>query len=541
MKNTKRRWLVAITCLLLMCVFVPANAFEVFAADTSNSEEIAERVDIEDILDDEEIASRTVRATSEDYRAWAQADSRWGSISLGGTSYTMKSSGCLVTAITKLIVQSELKSSSSFTPKTLVTWLNNNGGFTSSAALYWAKPAEYVSGLSYYGNLLNYSTYTSSKYNSQFISWINSGYHMVVQVKSGGHWVAIDELKTLESGEVYIMDSQPTGSNADVTLASKYSTFNRVVAYKGGTTPEVLDEIPTLSVQCNSDSETDVSLLIEWTKAKDYTAAYNIERSLSVDGEWEVVQEITDGSVTEWVDENVEPETTYFYRVQPLNEEGEGGPYSDVVEFTTKHVHSYKKTVYKKATTSEKGKIKNTCTSCGYVKYTTIYAIDSVTLSAAKLTYNGNVRKPAVIVKNTAGKQISSSYYTVTYASGRKNVGKYKVTVTFSGRYSGTVTKYFTIIPQKTSISKATGGSKYFNLYWTKISSQVSGYEVKYSTSSSFSYNCAVKTYSYSKASAKISTYYGGRYYYAKIRTYKTVNGTKYYSGWSAAKKVWIK
>ena len=42
---------------------------------------------------------------AEDYRAWKQSDSRWGSIRLGSSSITMSSHGCLVTAVTKLIVR----------------------------------------------------------------------------------------------------------------------------------------------------------------------------------------------------------------------------------------------------------------------------------------------------------------------------------------------------------------------------------------------------------------------------------------------------
>ena len=78
----------------------------------------------------------------------------------------------------------------------------------------------------------------------------------------------------------------------------------------------------------------------------------------------------------------------------------------------------------------------------------------SVKLSSAKYTYNGKVKKPTVTVKNSKGKTISSKNYTVSYASGRKNVGKYKVTVKFKGNYSGTKTLYFTISPTtKTDMS----------------------------------------------------------------------------------------
>ena len=174
---------------------------------------------------------------TEDYRSWAQADSRWGSIKLGSSSYTVANSGCLVTSVTKLIIQAGLKDSGSFNVGTFVNAMNSKGGFTSSGDMYWATPTSIVSGLSYYGALLSYGSYSSSNYNSQIISWINSGYHIVLNVNSGGHWIAIDEAKTLATGQVYIMDSLSGSSNADIALTSRYSTFNNAVAYKGGNVP----------------------------------------------------------------------------------------------------------------------------------------------------------------------------------------------------------------------------------------------------------------------------------------------------------------
>ena len=45
----------------------------------------------------------------------------------------------------------------------------------------------------------------------------------------------------------------------------------------------------------------------------------------------------------------------------------------------------------------------------------------------------------------------------------------------------------------------------------------------------------------YSKTSKKITNLKGGKKYYVRVRTYKTVNGTKYYSPWSKTKTVTTK
>lgn len=36
------------------------------------------------------------------------------------------------------------------------------------------------------------------------IAWIRKGLHMLINVNSGGHWVAVDEAKSLATGQIYI-------------------------------------------------------------------------------------------------------------------------------------------------------------------------------------------------------------------------------------------------------------------------------------------------------------------------------------------------
>ena len=160
-------------------------------------------------------------AAGEDYRGWAQSDSRWGNLPMGSSGSTVSSIGCCVTSVTKLIIQAGLRNSNDFNVGTLVRWLNNNGGFTSDGGLYWGKPGECVSGWSNYGDVLGYGSYSSSSYNDQMIAWIRKGLHMLINVNSGGHWVAVDEAKSLATGQIYIMDSLSGAQNTDLTLASR--------------------------------------------------------------------------------------------------------------------------------------------------------------------------------------------------------------------------------------------------------------------------------------------------------------------------------
>lgn len=202
------------------------------------------------------------------------------------------------------------------------------------------------------------------------------------------------------------------------------------------------------------------------------------------------------------------------------------------------------KTTVTKATTSKDGSKVTKCTVCGtQTAKSTIYYPKTITLSTTKYTYDGKVKKPTVKVVDANGKTISSTNYTVTYPTGRKLVGKYTVKITFKGDYySGTVSKTFKIVPKTTSISSLTAASKGFTVKWKKQATQTTGYQIQIATNSSFTKG--VKNYTVSKnstVSKKITKLTGKKKYYVRIRTYKTVSGTKYYSSWSAKKYVTTK
>ena len=162
----------------------------------------------------------------------------------------------------------------------------------------------------------------------------------------------------------------------------------------------------------------------------------------------------------------------------------------------------------------------------------------TVKLSATSLTYNGEIRTPEVSVTNSYGTKLKTTNYTVTYASGRKNVGTYKVTVKMKGNYTGTKTLTFKILPPKTTISKLTAGAKKITVNLTKKTTQVTGYQLQYSTSKDFTNAKTKLITSNSTLKTTLSGLTANKTYYVRVRTYKTVNDVKYYSGWSAYKYV---
>lgn len=159
-------------------------------------------------------------------------------------------------------------------------------------------------------------------------------------------------------------------------------------------------------------------------------------------------------------------------------------------------------------------------------------------LSATAYTYNGKVRKPSVAVK-AGEKTFSASEFAVKYSGGRKNVGKYSVTVTMKGKYTGKKTVTFRINPKGIAVQKLTKGKKMMKVTWKAQKTQVSGYRIQYSTSSKFKKDTHIKTVkSYKTKSLKVKKLKAKKKYYVRIQTYKTVGGIKYYSGWSKTKSV---
>lgn len=206
------------------------------------------------------------------------------------------------------------------------------------------------------------------------------------------------------------------------------------------------------------------------------------------------------------------------------------------------HAHKYEN-ILERATFQKDG-IKMKKCSCGQVaEQQKIYQIQKVELSADRLAYNGKSRKPKVKVLDRAGKVIGSNQYQVAYQN-NIHVGYATATVRFIGNYSGVQKKTFVIEPKGTGISKLKAKKKGFVVSWKRQNSQITGYQIQYSTSKKFpKKSTKTATINSSRTTTKIvSKQKAKKKYYVRIRTYKDVkwNGkdTKVYSGWSKVKSV---
>jgi hypothetical protein len=162
----------------------------------------------------------------------------------------------------------------------------------------------------------------------------------------------------------------------------------------------------------------------------------------------------------------------------------------------------------------------------------------TIKLSKKSYTYDGKAKKPTVKVYNSKGKVLKSKYYTVTYKNNTK-VGKAIITIKFKGKYTGTIKATYTIKPKETTLTGKLAKTDRVTLTWKKQTKQVNGYQIQYATNKKFTKNKKTITVANAKTSSKtVSGLNSGTTYYFRIRTYKNVDGKKYYSNWSNYQKV---
>ncbi len=115
---------------------------------------------------------------------------------------------------------------------------------------------------------------------------------------------------------------------------------------------------------------------------------------------------------------------------------------------------------------------------------------------------------------------------------------KYYVRIrTYSGSLvSAWSSAKYTYTPSTTSVKSVKAGSKKVTVKWTKKSTYVTGYEIQYSTSSSFKSPKTVKISKNKTTSKTISKLKAKKKYYVRIRTYYKKSGKTYTSAWSSKK-----
>ena len=176
---------------------------------------------------------------------------------------------------------------------------------------------------------------------------------------------------------------------------------------------------------------------------------------------------------------------------------------------------------------------------------------NTITAKSFTRTYSTKAQSFDLGVKIKSGTptyKSSSSSVTVSKAGKvtvkAKFMGKVTITITAPANtnYTATTKKItITVNPTKTALVSVTSPSAgKMTVKWKK-NAVGTGYQIQYSTSSKFTSPKTVTVTKNTTLSKTIGSLAKGKKYYVRIRTYKTVGSTKFYSGWSAAKAVTIR
>ena len=198
--------------------------------------------------------------------------------------------------------------------------------------------------------------------------------------------------------------------------------------------------------------------------------------------------------------------------------------------------HSWNITI-KQATMKKAGSKVYVCKVCKKKVTKAIDMIKTVKLASTTLAKTGKKVTPTLIVKNSAGKKLKEgTAYTVKYSGGRKNLGTYKLTVTFIGNYKGSKTLSFTIVPAAPKTLKATAKGKTVTVSWSKVSGG-DQYIVYRATSKNGTYKKVGTT---TKTTLTVSKLDAGTYYF-KVRAVRVLDSGKINGVASAPVKVKVK
>ncbi len=173
-------------------------------------------------------------AIQDEYQSWKQYGSEWSTLHLGSSGETVARSGCAVTSAAILMVKSGSVTDEDFTPGTLVTYMNQNGGFSSGGGINWDKLSGYAPSFAYQGR--SQLVGTQSQKASRIKKLLDEGYYVIAVVKNGGHFVAVDSVNGDQivmndpgSRETSLFDKYPasglvsirifTGANSQIDIA----------------------------------------------------------------------------------------------------------------------------------------------------------------------------------------------------------------------------------------------------------------------------------------------------------------------------------
>ena len=414
------------------------------------------------------------------------------------------------------------------------------------------------------GYLLKIYTYTDrdasfeldapSLENYNFVGWSIAGYTsttnpVTITPETGNQtYIARWRAKTFSvffdaQGGTYVEPKQcafgSTIGTLPQTTREHYKFLGWYTAPSGGKLASSLDIMPSQDITYYAHWSP-VSYIINLCTTENGSTIYHKQISYTIESENITLPALTkegyffDG----WTGEGIT--TPQKDVIIPKGSAGNKTYYANWTVNPCAYEHNYAN-IITPATTSKDGKIVPTCQNCGIIKEaTTIPKVNQIKLASTTYTYDGKEKKPTIMVKDSKGNSLKNNTdYEITYKN-NKNVGTATVTISLKGNYTGAITKSFKINPKGTKISSLYGESKKITVKWAKQPTQTSGYQIEYTWPATVATSKIITIKGNTVTTKELTKLTNNRDYYVRIRTYKDLNGTRYYSSWSDQKMVHI-
>ncbi len=183
-----------------------------------------------------------------------------------------------------------------------------------------------------------------------------------------------------------------------------------------------------------------------------------------------------------------------------------------------------------------------------YVERAAAWEFDAVTkenrllfsyIDSVSVSYSSNgVTVPNLKVKLKDGTVLAKDSYTTTFTEEFNGVDSYGMTLKVNGYEHPQCYLIMYVEPPKTSIVKVVPRKKGFTVKWKKMSDEVTGYRIRYSTHSDFSGGKTIKITNKDKTSYTVKKLKRKKRYYVTVYTYLKKNGDTFTSGYCKKKKV---
>lgn len=253
---------------------------------------------------------------------------------------------------------------------------------------------------------------------------------------------------------------------------------------------------------------------IAWTKIEN-AKGYKLERSTTGASPWTTIKTSKDVNDITYTDTQVTAGTAYYYRVRAYdanNADGYTGSSKKIIRILAPSI------TVNSASTGIQLRWNRPSGVGGYYVYRREASQGSWT-NVAVLTQPGEIGW-----RDTSAANGKIYIYTVKAYKG-------------SSFSAYAAEKSYVRVKAPTVKSWKRKSSTKFKLTWSKNTS-ATGYQIQYAQNGMFVGGKKVTVKGGSKNSYTVSKLEKKKNYYARIRAYITVNGVKYYSGWSAAKSV---